>query len=133
MKEYRSGRVIKSSEPESLTDWNTLELIASGRDSAQIVNGRWVNGATAIEADSGDGWGGLSHGHLALQAEGAEVFFRALEVRPLAYLPPPPEATCALRRLGRRCLAGARRRDGGLEGGGRRDGGGAVRRRPLHP
>jgi hypothetical protein len=35
--------------------------------------------AIAIEAD--DGWrlGGLSHGHLALQAEGAEAFFRSLE------------------------------------------------------
>ena len=92
LEDFRNGRILKSSEPESLTDWNTLELIASGRGSAQIVNGRWVNGATAIEADNGDGWGGLSHGHLALQAEGAEVFFRALEVRPLAYLPPPPEA-----------------------------------------
>jgi hypothetical protein len=27
-----------------------------------------------------------------LQAEGAEVFYRALEVRPLAYLAPPPDA-----------------------------------------
>ena len=92
VKEYRSGRVIKSSEPESLTDWNTIELIASGRDSAQLVNGRWVNGASSIEADQGDGWAGLGHGHLALQAEGAEAFYRSFEVRPLAYLQPPPDA-----------------------------------------
>jgi Domain of Unknown Function (DUF1080) len=92
VKEYRTGRVIKSSDAESLTDWNSIELIASGRDSAQIVNGRWVNGASSIEADQGDGWSGLSHGHLALQAEGAEVFYRSFEVRPLAYLPPLPDA-----------------------------------------
>src|SRR5678816_1245239 len=110
---FRDGRVIKSSEPESLTDWNTLELIASGRDSAHLVNGRWVNGATAIEADQGDGWGGLSHGHLALQAEGAELFFRALEVRPLAYLPPPPEATVL---FGGSDLDAWRGRDGGTAG-----------------
>src|SRR4029078_5720647 len=59
----------------------------------QIVNGHWVSGASAIEAEGVDGgWSGLSHGHLALQAEGAEVLYRALEVRPLAYLAPPPYA-----------------------------------------
>ncbi|HZX42796.1 MAG TPA: DUF1080 domain-containing protein, partial [Myxococcaceae bacterium] len=88
-KEFRTGRVIKSSEPESLTDWNHIELIASGGDSAHIVNGQWVNSASSIEADDGGEWSGLSRGHLALQAEGAEVFFRSFEVRPLAYLPPP--------------------------------------------
>jgi Domain of Unknown Function (DUF1080) len=90
--EYRNGRIVKSSDSELLTDWNALELIASGRDSAQIVNGRWVNGGSNLEADQGAGWAGLNHGHLALQAEGAEVFYRSLEVRPLAYLAPPPDA-----------------------------------------
>ena len=92
VKEYRSGRIIKSSEPESLTDWNIIELIASGRDSAQIVNGRWVNAGRDIEAEEDGGWSGLSHGHLALQAEGAEAFYRSFEIRPLAYLARPPDA-----------------------------------------
>ena len=87
----RGGRLVKSEEPESLTEWNNLELIASGRDSAQVVNGRQVNGATDLEADSG-GWRGLSQGRIALQAEGAEVFYRNMELRPLVYLPPPPGA-----------------------------------------
>ena len=65
--EYRNGRIVKSSDPELLTDWNALELIASGRDSAQIVNGRWVNGGSSLEADQGDGWAGLNQGHLALR------------------------------------------------------------------
>jgi hypothetical protein len=90
--DVRSGRVIKWWEAENLTDWNSIELIASGQDSVHIVNGQWLNGATAIGADSGDGWESLTHGHLALQAEGAEVFYKALEVRPLAYLPPPDGA-----------------------------------------
>src|SRR5215470_10622124 len=93
VKEYVIGRIIKSSDQESLTDWNAIELIASGRDSAQIVNGQWVNGGSNLEVDVGDGgWGALSHGHLAVQAEGAEVFYRSLEVRPLAYLTAPPDA-----------------------------------------
>ncbi len=110
---FRSGRVIKSSDPESLTDWNTIELIASERDSAQIVNGRWVNAASAIEADDNGDWGGLSHGRLALQAEGAETFFRSLEVRPLAYLPPPDDAVVLFDGSD---LDAWRQRDGGTAG-----------------
>jgi len=88
-----SGRILKWWDAASLTDWNTIELIASGTQSAQIVNGQWLNGATDIQASDGDGgWSPLSHGHLALQAEGAEVSYRSLEVRPLAYLAPPADA-----------------------------------------
>jgi hypothetical protein len=90
--EYRSGRIIKSSDAESLTDWNDIELIASGQDMAQIVNGQWVNGGSNLEAIQGDEVEPLSHGHFALQAEGAEAYYRSLEVRPLAYLAPPPGA-----------------------------------------
>src|SRR5262249_2871438 len=58
----------------------------------QIVNGKWLNGASGIEAGDDAGWSALGHGHLAVQAEGAEAFYRSIEVRPLAYLPPPPDA-----------------------------------------
>jgi len=88
-----SGRIIKWWEAESLTDWNAIELIASGTQSAYIVNGQWLNGATNIVANDGDGgWAPLDHGRLALQAEGAETYFQAFELRPLAYLPPPSDA-----------------------------------------
>ena len=82
------GQLLKSEEPESLTGWNALELIASGRDSAQIVNGRRVNAATDIAVDDR----GLRQGAIALQAEGAEVFYRNVRIRPLLYMPPPPGA-----------------------------------------
>ena len=88
----RGGQLIKSEEPESLTGWNFLELIASGRDSVNIVNGRRVNAATDIETNDGDGWGALRQGRIALQAEGAEVFYRNVQIRPLVYMPPPPGA-----------------------------------------
>jgi hypothetical protein len=90
--EVRNGRVIKDGEFESLTDWNTIELVASGRDLAQIVNGHWVNGGSALEATDAGTWGPLDHGRLALQAEGAEVFYRNVQVRPLVYAAPPPGA-----------------------------------------
>jgi hypothetical protein len=49
----RGGQLIKSSETESLTGWNAIELIASGRDSVNIVNGKRVNAGTDIETDDG--------------------------------------------------------------------------------
>jgi hypothetical protein len=89
----RGGQLVRSLERESLTDWNWLDLYASGHDSANVVNGWWVNGATDIEADLGGGtWASLSSGRLALQAEGAEVFYRNMVVRPLRYMAPPPGA-----------------------------------------
>ena len=88
----RGGRLIKSEEPESLTGWNVLELIASGRDSAHVVNGRRVTAATELETDDGDGWSSLRQGRIAVQAEGAEVFYRNVQVRPLVYMPPPKGA-----------------------------------------
>ena len=86
------GQLIKSGEPESLTGWNTLELIASGRDSVNIVNGKRVNAAIDLETNPGSGWVSLRQGRIALQAEGAEVFYRNVQIRPLVYLPPPPGA-----------------------------------------
>ena len=88
----RGGQLIKSSETESLTGWNAIELIASGRDSVNIVNGTRVNAATDLETDDGDGWSSLRQGRIALQAEGAEVFYRNVQMRPLVYLPPPQGA-----------------------------------------
>jgi hypothetical protein len=105
----RGGQVMKSEEPESLTGWNVLELFASGRNSAQVVNGRRVNGASDIETDDGDGWGPLSRGQIALQAEGAEVFYRNVQIRPLVYLAPPSGAALLFSGSG---LAAWRHRDG---------------------
>jgi len=83
----RGGQLIKSSETESLTGWNAIELIASGRDSVNIVNGTRVNAATDLETDDGDGWSSLRQGRIALQAEGAEVFYRNIAVRAISAFP----------------------------------------------
>jgi hypothetical protein len=92
VEQLRNERLIKDGDFESLTDWNTVELVASGRDVAQIVNGHWVNAGSAVEATDAGIWGPLDHGRLALQAEGAEVFFRNVQLRPLVYAAPPPGA-----------------------------------------
>ena len=36
------GRIIKSTTADSLTDWNAVEVVVTGTDSAHIVNGQVV-------------------------------------------------------------------------------------------
>src|SRR5205085_131453 len=67
-------------------------LIASGRDWVHIVNGYLGHRGFAAEYRDGQSWEPLDRGHILLQAEGAEVFYRNVRIRPLSYTPPPPDA-----------------------------------------
>jgi hypothetical protein len=83
-----SGRCIKQPDNEKPTgEWNTVELIAFGQDSIHIVNGRIVmrlhgpldiSGAVPVPVTSGP---------IILQSEGAEVFYRDVEWRPITAIP----------------------------------------------
>ncbi len=55
-------------------EWNVLELIADGDKVEFLVNGRLVNEGSGANP---------SGGRILLESEGAEVFFRNLELRPL--------------------------------------------------
>jgi Domain of Unknown Function (DUF1080) len=54
--------------------WNVLELIADGDNFKYIVNGKVANEATGCNQ---------TRGKILFQSEGAEVFFRNMELRPL--------------------------------------------------
>ncbi|MDY0170436.1 MAG: DUF1080 domain-containing protein [Thermoguttaceae bacterium] len=56
-------------------EWTLCEVIADGRDLRYFVNGVLVNEAFNASLD---------HGRLLIQTEGAEVFFRNMELHPLA-------------------------------------------------
>ena len=55
-------------------EWNTLEAICDGDTITNIVNGREVNKATNVYP---------RRGKIGLQSEGAELFYRRLELFPL--------------------------------------------------
>jgi Domain of Unknown Function (DUF1080) len=55
-------------------EWNRMEIVCDGDSIAYVLNGVLVNAA------AGAAW---SSGKILLQSEGAEVFFRKFEVRPL--------------------------------------------------
>jgi hypothetical protein len=78
--------------------WNKLEVIVRGDRATHIVNGvvnMRVENLKAWDSAS-NSWVKLDHGRIAIQAEGAEVFFRNIQVRPLTNeddMPPEPKVT----------------------------------------
>lgn len=55
--------------------WNLLELIADGDKFKYLINGKQANEATGSN---------LTRGKILFQSEGAEVYFRNMELRPLS-------------------------------------------------
>lgn len=69
-------------------EWNTIELVCIGGDSIHIVNGHVVMRLhDARRVGEGGAWLPLAEGRIALQTEGAEVYFREIEIRPVAAVP----------------------------------------------
>ena len=55
-------------------EWNTIEIICNGDQVEHYVNGHLVNSGTKAS---------VSSGKILLQSEGAEIFFRRVDVEPL--------------------------------------------------
>jgi len=81
-----SLRVLKSGDFEDRTGWNTVDVILDGNTSQHLVNGRIVNSARDIERpDPRDPTRmiPLKSGRILLEAEGAEIWFRDIRIKPL--------------------------------------------------
>jgi len=83
-----SGRCIKQPDNEKPTgEWNTVELIAFAEDAIHIVNGKVVmrlHSPTRIDSELPTP---VTAGPIILQSEGAEVFYRDIQVRPITAIP----------------------------------------------
>ncbi len=75
-----SGRIVKSSTEDLLTEWNVSEAIVRGDSSVHIVNGVVVNRGFNARL-SGEP---LTAGKIMFQAEGAEIFYRNIEIKPVS-------------------------------------------------
>lgn len=76
------GGITKDKTVDSLTDWNRVEVIVEQDDVVAIVNGMVVNRATNARHPEGGIFVPLTEGRIALQAEGAEVFYRNVQIKP---------------------------------------------------
>jgi Domain of Unknown Function (DUF1080) len=89
-----SGRCVKQPDNEKPTgEWNTVELICYDEDCIHIVNGKVVmrlRGPMRIDADVPMS---VTSGQLLLQSEGAEVFYRDIEIRSINAIPAEFAAT----------------------------------------
>jgi putative membrane-bound dehydrogenase-like protein len=76
-------RVIKCAGAE-VDGWNKVEVIVKGGSAVHIVNGKIVNRCTDLRQLTEDGqWVPLTAGRLLFQAEGAEVLYRHIAIKPI--------------------------------------------------
>ena len=81
----RCRRWVDAEKPNG--EWNTLELICLGADSIHIVNGTVVMRLHNAQRLDGPAPAPISSGQISLQTEGAEVYYRDIEIRPLTAIP----------------------------------------------
>ena len=81
-------RVIKRANGERPRgQWNTLDLYCLGQTSVHVVNGQPVMTLTGLRQKTDAGETALTKGRLQFQSEAAEVFYRAMAIRPITEIP----------------------------------------------
>jgi hypothetical protein len=82
------NRCAKLGDPEKPKgEWNTLDLYCFGADSMHVVNGVVVMRLHGAERIDGAAPAAISAGPIALQTEGAEVYYRNVEISPITAMP----------------------------------------------
>jgi hypothetical protein len=81
-------RVIRSSMSEH-DGWNKVEINVCGSYATHCVNGRLVNLPGKMQKIVNGGWVPLAAGKIIFQLEGAEVFYRNIEIQDRKSQPTP--------------------------------------------
>ncbi len=68
-------------------EWNTLDLICFNGDSIHVVNGKVVMRLHQAERLDGAAPAPIKAGQISLQTEGAEVYYRNIEIQPITAVP----------------------------------------------
>lgn len=81
-------RVLKGANHEKPHgEWNVIEVICLGDKAWHIVNGHVVMILEQCERKDADAWVAATAGKIQLQSEGAELFYRNVELRSITALP----------------------------------------------
>lgn len=78
----RGGRFVRITKDATheQAGWNTVDIIVRGNTAVHMINGQVNNRAYALYAPGGEA---LDSGKILLQAEGAEVFYRNVQIQQL--------------------------------------------------
>jgi len=76
-------RRVKRNPENEKSGWNTVEVVVRGDSSTHIVNGKVNNKILHLEHMVDNQWVPLTKGKILLQQEGAEVFYRNIEIKML--------------------------------------------------
>jgi hypothetical protein len=81
-------RCIKNTDAEKPTgEWNELELYCLGDTAMHVMNGKKVMMLYHSQQDDHGKLTPLIFGKIQLQSEGAELYFRAIQIQPITALP----------------------------------------------
>jgi hypothetical protein len=84
----QSGRCIKDPDAEKPNgQWNVIELVCLGQECIHIVNGKVVMRLYAPTRIDGPLPTIVTSGAIILQSEGAELFYRDIQFRPITAIP----------------------------------------------
>lgn len=79
-----SGRIVKKGNFEKPNgEWNTMEIYAVGDEAFHLVNGHLVMHITQIKRNQIP----LESGHIQIQSEGAEIYYRNIKIRNIHEFP----------------------------------------------
>jgi hypothetical protein len=78
-----SKRIRHGAKYDTRDAWNDVEVVVRGNTATFIVNGRVNNRLTDLEQMVDGKWVPLTKGKILFQAEGAEVLYRNIEIKPL--------------------------------------------------
>jgi hypothetical protein len=81
-KRFDAGRCFKNKDLEKpLGEWTTIELICYKDMSLHIIEGEVVAAVYQAEFYNGKNWIPMTKGKLQLQSEGAETYFKNIEIK----------------------------------------------------
>jgi hypothetical protein len=87
-KESGGPRIVKNPDNERPTgEWNTIEVLCVGGTSVHVVNGKVNMVLTNSRQIVNEKEVPLVVGKIQLQSEGAEVFYRNIQIRPISQIP----------------------------------------------
>lgn len=84
----KNRRCVKMGDAEKPRgEWNTLDLYCVNGDSLHLVNGQLVMRLRQAQRVDGAAPAPLTSGNISLQTEGAEVYYRNVEIQPIEKIP----------------------------------------------